>query len=110
MRTTSKVSIHREDPLGSRHLLEEVSMVGDRHELGERRPPQDGVVGSLELGDLKVDVLSAVVVLGAEGDRQADSAKRGRPGTGGAGEDDVQCIAPIDEYFGQADLADHWPR
>ena len=43
-------------------------MVGDRHELGEGRSSQDGVVGGLKLGDLEVDVLGVVVVAGAEGE------------------------------------------
>ena len=37
-------------------------MAGDRHELGEGGSSQDGEVGGLELGDLKIDVLSAVLV------------------------------------------------
>ena len=55
-------------------------MVGDCHELGEGGPSQDGMVGGLELGELEVDVLSAVVVVGAEGDRQSGPADRSRPG------------------------------
>ena len=51
-------------------------MVGDRHELGEGGSYQDGVVGGLELGDLEVDVLGAVFVAGAEGDRQGGLADR----------------------------------
>ena len=104
-------------------------MVGDRHELGEGGSSQDGVIGGLELGDLEVDVLGAVVVAGAEGDRQGGPADRSRPGSGDdaieglvgwrqgshvvahalqcAGEDDVEGAATVDEYFGQADLAHH---
>jgi hypothetical protein len=99
------------------------------HEHGEGGSPKDGVVGGLELGDLEVDVLSEVVVPGGEGDRQVDSADRGRPSTGddaveglvgwhqgshvvahalqSAGEDDVEGAATINEYFGQVDLANH---
>ena len=80
-------------------------------------------------GDLEVDVLGAVVVVGAEGDRQGGPADRGRPGSRDdaieslvrwdqgcnviaqalqrAGEDDVEGAATVDEYFGQADLAYH---
>ena len=87
------------------------------------------MVGGLELGDLEVDVRGAVVVAGAEGDRQGDPADRGRPSSrddaveglvgwhlGGhvvahalqrAGEDDVEGAATVDEYLGQADLAHH---
>ena len=97
-------------------------MVGDRHEFGEGGSSQDGVVGGLKLGDLEVDVLRAVVVAGAEGDRQGDPADRSRPGSGDdvleglvgwhqgshvishalqhAGEDDVEGATAIDEYFG----------
>ena len=57
-------------------------VVGDRHELGEGGSSQDGMVGGLELGDLEVDVLGAVVVAGAEGDRQGGPANRSRPGSG----------------------------
>ena len=88
------------------------------------------MVGGLELGDLEDDVLGAVVVAGAEGDRQSGPADRSRPGSRNdaveglvrwhqgshvvahalqcAGEDDVEGAATIDEYFGQADLAHHW--
>ena len=104
-------------------------MVGDRHELGEGGSSQDGMVGGLELTDLDVDVLGAVVVVGAEGDRQGGPADQGRPGSrddtveglvrwdqGGhvvahalqrVGEDDVKGTTTINKYFGQSDLARH---
>jgi len=104
-------------------------VVGDRHKFGERGSSQDDVVGGLELGDLEVDVLGAVVVPSVEGDRQSDPADRGRPSSRDdaveglvgwhqgshvvahalqrAGEDDVKGGATVDEYFGLADLADH---
>jgi len=104
-------------------------VVGDRHKFGEGGSSQDGVVGGLELGDLEVDVLGAVVVPSVEGDRQSDPADRGRPSSRDdaveglvgwhqgshvvahalqrAGKDDVKGGATVDEYFGQADLADH---
>ena len=104
-------------------------MVGDRHELGEGGSSQDGVVGDLKLSDLEVDVIGAVVVAGAEGDRQGGPTDRSRPGSGDdaveglvrwdqgghvvahalqrAGEDDVEGAATVDEYFGQVDLANH---
>ena len=97
------------------------------HELGKGGSPKDGVVGGLELGDLEVDVLGAVVVAGAEGDRQSGPADRSRLGSGDdavegligwdqgghvvahalqcAGEDDVEGAATVDEYFGQMKLA-----
>ena len=104
-------------------------MVGDHHELGEGGSSQDGVVGGLELGDLEVDVLCAVIVACAEGDRQGGLADWSQPGSKDdaveglvrwhqgshvvahalqcAGEDDVEGAATVDEYFGQADLAHH---
>ena len=104
-------------------------MVGDRHELGEGGSSQDGEVGGLELGDLEVDVLGAVVVAGAEGDRQGGPPNRSRPGSGDdaveglvkwdygghvvahafqcASENDVEGGATVNEYFGQADMAHH---
>ena len=116
-------------------------MVGDRHELGKGGSSQDGVVGGLKLGELKVDVLGAVVITGAEGGWQGGPADWSRPGSGDdaveglvrwdqgghviahalqcTGEDDVEGAATVEEYFGQADLADHrahhegvgtWPR
>ena len=87
------------------------------------------MVGGLKLGDLEVDVLGAVVVAGAEGDRTGGPADQARPGSRDdaieglvrgdqeghviahalqcAGEDDVEGAATVDEYFGQADLAYH---
>ena len=47
-------------------------MVGDRHELGQGRIPEDGVVWQTDVGDVKVDELGAVVVAFSEGDREAD--------------------------------------
>ena len=104
-------------------------MVRDRHELGEGGSCQDGVVGSLKLGDLEVDILCAVIAACAEGDRQGGPADRSRPGSRDdaveglvrwdqgchvlahalqcAGEDDVEGATSVDEYFGQADLAHH---
>ena len=43
-----------------------------RHEFGECRIPKDGVVWEADVGDVKVDQLRAVVVVGAEGHRVAD--------------------------------------
>ena len=57
-------------------------MVGDRHELGEGGSSQDGVVGGLKLGHLEVDVLGAVVIAGAKGDRQGGPADWNRPSSG----------------------------
>ena len=64
-------------------------MVGDHHEFGEGGSSQDGMVRGLELRDLEVDVLGAVVVAGAEGDRQSGPADRSRPGSR---DDDVEGL------------------
>ena len=52
-------------------------MVGYDHELGQRWVSEDGVVRQENVGDVKVDELSAVVVVHAEGDRKADLSYRG---------------------------------
>ena len=71
-----QISVDREDPFWSWHLQKKIRVVGDRHELGKGGSSQDGMVGGLKLGELKVDVLGAVVVAivvsSAEGDRQGD--------------------------------------
>ena len=40
------------------------------------------MVGGLKLSDHEVDVLSAAVVAGAEGDRHSGPTDRGQPGSG----------------------------
>ena len=45
-------------------------MVGVRHELGQGRIPEDGVVRQMDVGDVEVDELGVVVVTLAEGDRR----------------------------------------
>jgi hypothetical protein len=46
--------------------------VHGRHELGERRAPEDGVVGEVEVRHVEDNVLRAEVVLFPERDRQLD--------------------------------------
>ena len=70
------VAADGKDSVWSRHLQEKICVVGDRHELGESWSPQYSVVGSLKRGYLEDDGLRAVVVLGAEGDREGDLADR----------------------------------
>ena len=43
-------------------------MMGRRHELGQGRIPEDGVIRKAYVGDIEVDELSAVVVALVEGD------------------------------------------
>ena len=47
-------------------------MMGHRHELGQGWVPEDGVVWQVDVRDIKVDEIGAVVVALPEGDRQAD--------------------------------------
>ena len=69
---------NHDDTVGTRHLELEVGVVGDRHELGVARSPQDGVVGSLESNHLKGKDLLAVVGGGAEANRQVDAPEGSR--------------------------------
>ena len=54
------------------HLVDIVAMVGHCHILGQRRISKDGVVGKANVGDVKVDELSAVVFALSKGVREAD--------------------------------------
>ena len=47
-------------------------MMGDFHELGQGRIPEDGVVRQADVRDVEVDELGAGVLALSEGDRQAD--------------------------------------
>ena len=52
-------------------------MVGHRHELGQGWIPKDGIVWQVDMGDIEVDELGAVVVALPEGDREAGLPYRG---------------------------------
>ena len=52
-------------------------MVGHCHELGQGRTPEDGIVRQVDVCDVEVDELGAVVVALAEGDREVDLPYRG---------------------------------
>ena len=47
-------------------------MMSHCHELGQGWVPEDGVVWQMDVGDVKVDELDAVVVALSKGDREAD--------------------------------------
>ena len=65
--------------VGSRsHLQLEVGVVGDRHELGVARAPQDGVIGPLEPNHLEGEDLLVVVGGSAEADGQVDAPEGSR--------------------------------
>ena len=61
-----------DDPAASWHLEDVVAMVGHRHELGQGRIPEDGIVWQTDMGDVEVDELGVVVVVLSEGDREVD--------------------------------------
>jgi hypothetical protein len=65
-----KEAAHRNDVVRPQHLQLEVGVVGDRHELGIARTPEDGVVRSLKIHHLEDQGLGAEVVAVAEHDRQ----------------------------------------
>ena len=52
-------------------------MMSHRHELGQGWVPKDGIVRKMDVGDVEVDELSAVVVALAEGDREANMPYQG---------------------------------
>lgn len=54
------VDIECDDALGLRDLH---GIVGDYHELGNGRPPENGVVCHLEVGHLEADVLGPLILL-----------------------------------------------
>lgn len=47
----------------------------DSHELGQSGSTKDGVIGSIKVSDLELDVLGAIVLLCTEGERQHDLSK-----------------------------------
>jgi hypothetical protein len=57
-------------------ILLEVGIAGDGHELDITWPPQDDMVGSIQVNILKGERLGAVVVRISEGDRQINLHKR----------------------------------
>ena len=61
-------------------------MVSHGHELGQHWIPEDGVVRQVDVGDVEVDELGAVVAAGPEGDREADLPDRDCGTVGDSGE------------------------
>ena len=62
----------RDDSAASWHLEDVVAVMGDRHELGQCRVPEDGIVWQANVGDVKVNELGTVVVALPKGDRKAN--------------------------------------
>jgi hypothetical protein len=57
-----QVPLEREYTRWAWHVEYQVGVVGHRHELGDGRSAEDGMVGSLEVCDLELDVLGTLVV------------------------------------------------
>ena len=57
--------------------------MGCCHKLGQSWVPEDGVVREADVGDVEVDQLNAVVVVGADGHGKEDMPQ----GTGGTASD-----------------------
>ena len=103
-------------------------MVGYRHELGQGRIPEDGILWQVDVGDIEVDEFSAVVVAFSEGNGEADLPDRGSRAIGDSGEwlgglkliilhlevvervdgQDVEPCAAVDEGLGNLHVADDW--
>ena len=63
-----------DDSLGTWHLEQHVRVVRYDHELGQAWPANYGMMGGVEVGDLKLKTLGSVVVHGAEGHRKGGPA------------------------------------
>ena len=63
---------HCDDSTASWHLEDIVAVMGHCHELGQGRVPEDGIVWQVNVGDVEVDELGAVVAALPKGDRKAD--------------------------------------
>ena len=63
---------HHDDSTASWHLEDVVAVMGDCHELGQGRIPEDGVVWQTDVRDIKVNELGVVVLAFTKGDREAD--------------------------------------
>ena len=61
-----------DDSATSWHLEDVVAVMGYCHELGQGWIPKDGIVRQVDVGDIEVDDLGAVVVALSEGVREAD--------------------------------------
>ena len=70
-----QVPLQREYSFGSWHLEYEVDVMRDSHKLGQSGSAEDGVIGSLEVSDLELDVLGAVVLSGPKGNWQNHLSK-----------------------------------
>jgi hypothetical protein len=70
---------HHDDAVRSRHLQLEVGVVGDRHELGVPRMPEDGMVRSLKVYHLEDQGLSVEVAMVAKRDLQVYVPQGVRP-------------------------------
>ena len=103
-------------------------MMSHDHELGQSWVPEDGIVRQADVRDVKVNELSAVVVVRPEGDREADLPNWNRGAVGDSGErlgwlklivrhlEIVECVyaqdvvpcPTVDESPGDLHVADDW--
>ena len=104
--------------------------MGDSHELGQSRSAEDGMIGSLEVGNLELDVLGAVALFSPDGNWQNhlsegysriawDDAIERRVGLGehasnieahrlqSLGEQSIESAATVNEYFGELRAYDY---
>ena len=61
-----EVGLQGQDSSRRRHLHHQICVVRYGHELGQSWPTKYGVVGGVEVGDVEVDMLDAVVACHAE--------------------------------------------
>src|SRR5512136_3110470 len=121
-----EVAIDRDGATGAWHLHLEIGIVDRRHELHQRGPPQDRVVGQTEVRHIEVYPLRAEVGGTTEGDREVDMTqwpgvprrhtddRLGRPehhpqgldGVKGSGGKDVEGCTPVYEDTPQLHIAD----
>ena len=118
------VSLDGDGAPAARDLDHVVGVVRDSHELCEGRVAEYAVVGQANVGDVEVDLLSAVVAWHAEGDSEPHLPKgrdgaAGDPSEGPRGHepviwnlerlkcvdgDDIQARTPINEGFADSNV------
>jgi hypothetical protein len=66
------VSLDEDDTVLCWHLQDQVGIVGNRHEHGECRPPQESVVCYVKVGNLELQVFCMEVFMSPEGYKKSD--------------------------------------
>jgi hypothetical protein len=72
----SVVSADLDDVVECRHLQNQVTVVGDGHELVQGRPTQNSIEGEVDLRDVKEDALHAVVLRHLKYHQEGDATAR----------------------------------